>query len=342
MNPLRATALLLAIALFLGGSVGCAPRVSPASPATLKRLHQRAIPPPAKPLLNSGPAQLPFSVHLPDSPTILELPLISRFHLPAIPARINGISLPLILDTGAVNVPVLVEPRSANLAGMQPLKGVFLKGSGVGGSVRVAVGRFESIDLGNQTLFGPGFGGILLQSYTETLAGIPVRTIPLNILGLKVLHVFSFIAIDSPRNKVELGIHSPYQPAPGARSFSFEYRNDGLQVALRMENQIIHALLDTGCSSPLNFNQKDLKKIPPHSFSGSHAHSQKSMGIAGLETSQSGALREIQTGDIRIAPAAYDSTSSNTESLLGWGAFRKNRMVIDFEKKKVWIEPPFQ
>jgi hypothetical protein len=66
------------------------------------------------------------------------------------------------------------------------------------------------------------------------------------------------------------------------------------------------------------------------------------MGIAGLETSQSGILREILLGEVRIAPVAYDSTSSSTESLLGWGAFRKNRMIVDFEKKRVWIEPPFR
>lgn len=338
MTRRRLTAQIILAILGTVLLTNCTPRVSPAAPSTLKSLYSHSLPPPPKGLRTSAPARLDVSLHLPPNPTVLRLPLLSNLNLPAVPALINGLPVHLILDSGAVNVPVLVEPKSAVRLGLRPLKGAFLKGSGVGGSVKVSVGRFESVSLANHPLFGPGYAGILLQSYTETIAGIPVRTIPLNILGMKALSVFSYIAIDSPAKQVELGIHTPYQPGPGAASFDFEIRNDGLHVDLLVGATTIHALLDTGCSSPLNLTQKDVGRLPGQAIAASGARMQKSMGIAGLETSRSGTLREVRLGNIRLSPVEFDSSPSSSDSLLGWGAFRNRRIVLDFLKKRVWVE----
>lgn len=317
---------------------GCAPRVSPASPAALKKLNSRAIPPPALP--TSGRARFATPPPSPPDSEPLRLPLISNLNVPAIPARINGVSLHLILDTGAADVPVLLEIKSATKAGLNPLKGVLLKGAGVGGSVRVAVGRFESLHLANHRLLGPGLAGILLQSYSETLAGILVRSIPLNIMGMRTLRAFSYVTIDAPKNEVEIGFHAPYTPGHGETSFNFEIHKDCPRVALRIGGQTIRALFDTGCSSALSLNQNDLQKIPRQSYAKGLRRSQKSMGIAGLETSLRGTLEEVAVGPIRLAPVEFDATAADSDSLLGWGAFRNRRIVLDFKHNKVWVNSP--
>jgi hypothetical protein len=258
-------------------------------------------------------------------------------NVPAVPAQLNGAPIHLILDTGASNVPLLLEAQTAARTGVHPLKGIFLKGSGVGGSVRVGVGRFESLRLGGLVILGAGHTGILLQSYSETIAGITVRKIPLNLLGMKTLSTFSYVAIDAPRAEVEFGIHTLYAPGATERSFDFTPRKDGPRVPLQVGERTIEALLDTGCSSPLSLNGADLKKIAAENFKSPPSRPQKSMGVAGLETSRRGVLREVRIGAIRMAPVDFDSTAPGTDSILGWGAFRKHRMVLDFQRRKVWV-----
>ncbi len=325
----------LLLALLPGG---CAPSVSPASPASLKKLNQRAIPPPHPP--GSGRARTQISPCFAPASEPLRLPLISSLNVPAIPAHVNGVPMHLILDTGAADVPLLLEVKSATKAGLHPLKDVLLKGSGVGGSVRVAVGRFESLHLANHQLLGPGHAGILLQSYSQTFAGIPVRSIPLNLVGMRLLHTFSYVTIDAPENKVEIGFRSPYRPRRGEASFDFEIHNDCPRVTLEIGGQTIRALFDTGCSSALSLSQNDLQKIPWQSYPKGIRHSQKSMGIAGLETALRGTFNQVTVGNIVLGPVDFDATAADSDSLLGWGAFRTRRIVLDFKHKKVWVSAP--
>jgi hypothetical protein len=328
--------LLLLFGLLLAVLLGaCAPHVSPASAATLRKLNNRAIPPPHLP--TSGRARFNAYPHRAPHVQTLRLPLISNLNVPAIPARINGVPLHLILDTGAADVPLLLEAKSAAKAGLHPLKGVLLKGSGVGGSVRVAVGRFESLHLANHLLLGPGHAGILLQSYSQTLAGIPVRSIPLNILGMRTLQTFSYVTIDTPKKEVEIGFHTPYRPHPGEISFDFEIHNDCPRVALQIGGKTVRALFDTGCSSAVSLNQNDLCKIPAQSYAKGLRHTQKSMGIAGLETALRGTFEEVTVGPIHLKGVEFDATTADSDSLLGWGALRTRRIVLDFTHRKVWI-----
>jgi predicted aspartyl protease len=251
--------------------------------------------------------------------------------------QINGHLIPLILDTGAANVPLLLEAESAAHAKIRPLRGVYLRGSGIGGSIRVGVGQFDSLQLAGQQILGPGHAGILLQTYSETVAGIRVRNLPLNLLGMKALKHFSYVAIDGPKKQVEFGVGHPYQPATGERFFQFKIRREGPSVDLKVGDQTMQVLLDTGCSSPLSLNASDFKNIPPDFIADTPTHAQKSMGVAGLETSRRGLLKEVAVGGIRIAPISFDSTATGTDPLLGWGAFRNRRIVLDFVEHRVWV-----
>jgi len=63
------------------------------------------------------------------------------------------------------------------------------------------------------------------------------------------------------------------------------------------------------------------------------------MGVGGVEQEYVGVLREASLGSVRITPLEFDISAGSAEMLLGWLPFKQSRMTIDFERKKVWVEP---
>jgi hypothetical protein len=102
-----------------------------------------------------------------------------------IDAYLNEEPIPLIFDTGNT-FPVLLDIQTAIKSGVSTLKGSHAKGSGIGGNVNITIARFNSLRMRNTRVLGPGISGVFLQSYQNTFAGIPVRDIPLNLLGLPI------------------------------------------------------------------------------------------------------------------------------------------------------------
>ena len=317
---------------------GCAKSVSPASQKSIQQLHlntARATPREVSP---NGQLVLQYPWSLPDGAELI-LPLKAPLGVPTIDASLNEEPIPLIFDTGNT-FPVLLDIETAIKSGVSTLKGSHAKGSGIGGNVSITIARFNSIHMQNTRVLGPGVAGVFLQSYQNTFAGIPVCKIPLNLLGLPILEKFSYVSFDGANETVRLGYKRAYIPKASALCMPFTRKDGRLLLDLWIGSMKIQAFFDSGCGTSLRIPKETLDSIPKNFVLGQNVKQRKAMGVGGVEVEDVSVLREARIGNLKISPLEFDTTSSTTETLLGWGPFKNSRLTIDFVKNKIWFERP--
>ena len=316
---------------------GCAKSVSTASPSSVQKLQRNTSQPTASEISVTGELILHYPWRLaPNSELIL--PLKSPLGVPTVDAVLNQEPIPLILDTGNT-FPMLLDIRSATSAEVSTLKGISAKGSGIGGNVNVTLARFNSLQLKNKDVLGPGIAGVFLHSYRSTFAGMTVKEIPLNLLGLPVLESFSYVSFDGSNESVRLAYKKDYVPKTSALCIPFTRRDGRIWVDLWIGSKKIPAFFDSGCGTSLRIPKAILDSIPKAQLLNTNLKRRKAMGVGGVEIEDVGVLREVRLGNLKISPLEYDTTLSTTETLIGWGPFKNHRLTIDFTRNKIWFEP---
>jgi hypothetical protein len=324
-----------ALPLFLTLLTGCAQSVDRASRNTISRLQQSSVA--ADPAdFAKGQLQLRYRWQIPPG-SVFKVPMTTDLGIPSIPASINGAEVSAILDTGNA-FPILLDAASAADLSLPTIQGAKAKGTGIGGNVDVLLARYDSIGLANRRILGKGVAGIFLHSYRTTFAGVTVKEIPLNLLGLPLLEQFSSITIDAPREEITFAYKRPCQPPRQASSFPFTIEEGRMWVNLQIDGQSVRAFLDTGCGSGLRLPEKTLKQLPESALISPFLKKRKAMGVGGVEHERVGILREAILGNLRLTPLEFDTSTGGSHTLLGWLPFSKNRITIDFERRKVWVE----
>jgi len=314
----------------------CAQNVGRASRRTINKLQRDAVPPDPKEFPN-GQIQLLYQWRLREG-ALVRVALHTPLGIPAIDGSLNGNALPLILDTGNA-FPVLLDASSALNVELPAIRGASAKGTGIGGHVDVILGRYESLHFEDRPVLGRGLAGVFLHSYQKTFAGITTEAIPLNLLGLPLLEQFSSVTIDAPRQEVTFGYKRSFKPPLGAASFPFTLEGGRMWVYVKIGAQTVRAFFDTGCGSGLRIPQLILDTIPKNHVSTPRLLTRKAMGVGGVEVEHVGLLREAQVGSVRMSPLEFDTSAGSSDALLGWGPFKRHRITLDFEQKKVWVEP---
>lgn len=270
--------------------------------------------------------------------TIIRAPLDTSLGIPSIQGQIDGQETRLILDTGNA-FPMLLDASSAADIGMPTIRGAALKGTGIGGNVDVLLAQYRSLKILNQNVLGRGVAGVFLHSYRTTFAGMTINEMQLNLLGLPLLEQFSSLTVDGPRNEVVLAYKRSFQSPTGAASFPFTIEEGRMWVKIKVGSQTVRAFFDTGCGSGLRLSAAALDAIPKTAFTSPRLRKRRAMGVGGIEHEQVGVLREAELGTLRMVPLEFDTSPGSSDMLLGWLPFKQTRMTIDFEKKKVWVEP---
>ena len=335
LNSLGLANLLLSIGI-ASLVCSCAKSVSPASPSSVRKLQQHTSVPTSREVSAAGKLILQYPWRLTPG-TELSLPLKSPLGVPTVDAILNQEPIPLILDTGNT-FPVLMDIRSATRAEVSTLKGTSAKGSGIGGNVNVALARFHSLKLKDRGVLGPGIAGVFLHSYRSTFAGVTVKEIPLNLLGLPILESFSYVSFDGFDETVRLAYKKDYVPKTSALCIPFTRKDGRIWVDLWIGSKKIPAFFDSGCGTSLRIPKAILDSIPKAQILTTSLKQRKAMGVGGVEIEDVGVLREARLGNLKISPLEYDTTLSTTETLIGWGPFKNHRFTIDFTRNKIWFE----
>ncbi len=315
---------------------GCAKNVSTASPSSVKKLQRNTSQPTANEVSASGQLILKYPWRLAPG-SELTLPLKSPLGVPTVDAVLNEEPIPLILDTGNT-FPILLDIQSATKAEVSTLRGSSAKGSGIGGNVDVTLARFNSLQLRKKDVLGPGIAGVFLHSYRSTFAGINIKSIPLNLLGLPVLESFSYVSFDGFDETVRLAYKKDYTPKTSSLCIPFTRKDGRIWVDLWIGSKKITAFFDSGCGTALRIPKAILDSIPKERVLTTNLKQRKAMGVGGVEVEDVGVLREVRLGNLKISPLEYDTTLSTTETLIGWGPFKRHRLTIDFTRNKIWLE----
>lgn len=331
-RPIRSLGCLL-LPLLLGA---CAQSVGKAPSATVARLQRNTVPADPENFPN-GQLRLRYRWKLPQG-CILRLPMGTELGIPSVSGSVNGEPLPLILDTGNA-FPLLLDASSAGELGIPTIKGARARGTGIGGNVDVLMARYGSVALGGKPVLGDGVAGVFLHSYRKTFAGVTVSETPLNLLGLPLLEQFSFVTLDAPAEEVRLGFKRPYQPPATAVGVPFTVSDGRMWLVLKIAGTEVRAFFDSGCGSGLRLPEAVVRKLPKTALKSELLRKRKAMGVGGVETEQVGQLNGAYLGQVRIEPLEFDTSPGTTEALLGWAPFKKNRITIDFERRKIWVEP---
>ena len=314
----------------------CAPHVRPISTTALHRLQQHSTPHRANEF-SKGQLRLEYPVQLTPG-TILQVPLRETHQIPTISVALDSCVLPWIVVTGAAFA-VLLDSDSAARARLPVIEGAKVKGIGVGGNTDVLLGRFESLDCAGKKVLGAGIAGVLLQTYHVKFAGLPMRRMPINLLGLPFLKLFTFVTLDAPAKEAHLGYKTSFLPPKGAVSFPFQIQDGHLWVNVNIAGQSVRAFFDTGCGSSLRLPASALANLPPSAWTSSNRKKREAMGVGGVEMEEIGTLKEAFVGKVRITPVEYDTSAVCRDAMLGWGPFRNNRITLDFQRNCVWVEP---
>jgi len=326
----------LAPFLFLILLSGCVQSVDRAPRSTISLLRNNTVA--ADPLdFNKGQVRPRYQWQLQPG-SILRAPLDTKLGIPSIEGQIDGEDVRLILDTGNA-FPILLDASSAADVGIPTIRGAALKGTGIGGNVDVLLAQYKSVKIRNQKVLGRGIAGVFLHSYRTTFVGITLDDMQLNLLGLPLLEQFSSVTVDGPRKEVVLAYKRSFQPPARAASFPFTIEDGRMWIKIKIGDQTIRAFFDTGCGSGLRLSAAALAAIPQSSLATPRLRKRRAMGVGGIEHEQVGVLREAELGSLRMVPLEFDTSVSSNEMLLGWLPFKQTRMTIDFEKKKVWVEP---
>jgi hypothetical protein len=309
----RLSKLFIPLACIANAAIlsGCAKTVSSASQKSIQRLHLNTAKATPREVSSSGQLILQYPWFLPDG-TELILPLKSPLGVPTIEAHLNEEPIPLIFDTGNT-FPVLLDIQTAIKSGVTTLKGSHAKGSGIGGNVNITIARFNSLRMRNTRVLGPGISGVFLER-------------------------FSYVSFDGLNETVRLGYKRAYAPKTSALCIPFTRRDGRLWMDLWIGSMKIQAFFDSGCGTSLRIPKETLDSIPKNLVLSQSIKQRKAMGVGGVEVEDVGVLREAKIGNLKISPLEFDTTSSTTETLLGWGPFKNSRLTIDFVKNKIWFE----
>lgn len=317
--------------------VGCAQSVDRVSHGTVRLLEQHSVA--ADPAdFDKGQVRPRFRWQIRPG-TVVRASMSTELGIPCLEGKINGEETPLILDTGNA-FPVLLDAGSAMDVGLHTLRGMSAKGTGIGGNVDVMLGQFESLEMGGHRLLGRGVAGIFLHSYSTTFAGMRVKDMKLNLLGLPLLEQFSSVTVDAPRNQILFAYKRPFVPPANAASFPFTIEDGRMWITLSIGNQSVRAFFDTGCGSGLRLTSEILASLPKSVFASTYLKKRRAMGVGGVEMERVGVFKEATLDTLRMRPLEFDTSPGSRDVLLGWLPFSQNRMTIDFEKKRIWVEAP--
>lgn len=330
------SSLLLLITCLL---TGCAHSVDKAPRSTISLLRNNTVA--ADPLDFEKGQVRPRYVWKIAPGTIIRAPMDTSLGIPSIDGRIDGRDTRLILDTGNA-FPILLDATSAAAIGLPTIRGGALKGTGIGGNVDVLLAQYKSVSLQNHNILGRGVAGVFLHSYRTTFAGMTVNELQLNLLGLPLLEQFSSLTIDGPGNEVVLAYKRSFIPPRAAASFPFSIQDGRLWVKIKIGTQSVKAFFDTGCGSGLRLSRSALETLPETALTSTRLRKRKAMGVGGVEQEHVGVLQEAEIGSVRMIPLEFDTSAASRDNLLGWLPFKQSRITIDFEKKKVWVEPSAQ
>jgi hypothetical protein len=169
------------------------------------------------------------------------------------------------------------------------------------------------------------------------------------LIGLQILQAFKYVMFDNISKEVEFSPRKIFEPAHPQlwKSYPFVIKkksndNDAIFVTMAVAGQDVQLYLDTGSGGGLRLNEQIWEKlrgkIPINKLKNGNFRTAFLENIA----CKKGAVKELDIGGRTIKNVEIvvfpDDNPTNLQTLLGMKYFRDTIIVLDFQRKLLWVK----
>jgi predicted aspartyl protease len=264
------------------------------------------------------------------------VPVVLRGGVPLVPARVDGETVLLILDTGGERS-VLTEAAVRRLH-LPRLAGAMTRVVGIGGSSVQSDARSSTLSIGGIAL---GERAVVVADAAPVLRGL----LPDGRLGVDVLSHYD-VDLNLPGGQMILyRARDCAEQGPGWASGSVAVAPDArglLFMPMRVDGQELGALVDTGAER----TSISLSAAARLGLSGAVLANDPAVAVEGA--ARGGAVaylhrfREVAAGKLRLRNrelAVAPLPGFASDALLGTDVFRQHRVLLSWASGAVWFSP---
>ncbi len=267
------------------------------------------------------------------------VPMVEAYHeLPGLEMRLNGKqTVKMLADTGA-QLCILDAASVLDGGGRTYVPGhISVSVTGIGGNEEAWLARFDHASIGDIEL--KSFTTLVRRQKTLVRFGpVPMRTMPINLLGCPVFLAFDHVTFDYPRHQFVFSGHTPFTPPKGAQRIPLTARGQLLYVPLRIGSKTVEAMVDTGAKDQIFLNSKTVRKLGLHGSVASGGH-YRAIGLGGETAGRQFSVPLVFLGDMPIRNVTVDTAESEAwQARIGSELLSRWKVTFDFRGDAMWVE----
>ncbi len=342
---LRQLCSLVLGAAFALASAGCAYKSAPVGVMTERRLLAAKLTDAQfGGVSTDGGRSMRFSVFegsLPVEPFSVRM-IESYRDLPGLSVTLNGRhKVNMLADTGAQ---LCIFDANSVLAGKGRTyvpANLNVSVTGIGGNEDAWLARFEHADIGGIEL--RDFTGLVRRNKTTVRYGpLPMRNMPINLLGCPVFLAFDHVTFDYPAKRFYFSGHTAFQPPASAWRIPLTIESQLLYVPLRIGSRTVAAMVDTGAKDQIFLSTRTVKKLGLTALAESGG-TYRAIGLGGETSGRQFKLPLAFLGEVPVRDLTVDTAESTSwDARIGSDLLSRWKTTFDFRNRAMWVEPPRQ
>jgi len=185
--------------------------------------------------------------------------------------------------------------------------------------------------------------------WERRLLGLPLRKEKNFFLGLKLLGIFQYVLLDGVEKEVEFSLNNPFEPDKPEEwtTYDFvikedEYGTERMMIDIPIAGNSMPLFFDTGSGAGLLLSAERWEAISDKVIVKKFKNSKKNNSWIGWFKCRKAIVskldilgRTIKNAEVLILP---ENSPLKVKGLLGMEYFQDTVMVLDFERKLLWIK----
>ncbi len=271
----------------------------------------------------------------------VRVPMSKRFRgLPGLEVRLNDRhTVNMLADTGAQLS--ILDARTVLAARGRVFisPGTDFTVTGIGGSEKAWIARFDHADIGSLRLHA--FTTLVRRQKTVSqFAGMGIGGVPINLLGCPVFLGFAFVTFDYPAGEFVFSAGTAFKPSLGARAVPFRVEDQLVYVPLRIGRRVIEAVVDTGAKDEIFLSTTTVRSLGIQARAANGGY-YRAAGLGGETSGRQFSLPLAFLDGIPLRDVTVDTADSDAwAARIGSDLLERWRVTFDFRRSVLWFEAP--
>ncbi|HCN28767.1 MAG TPA: hypothetical protein DIT64_08355 [Verrucomicrobiales bacterium] len=257
---------------------------------------------------------------------------------PVFTARVNGMEVPVILDTGAAST--MLHAATALRSGVRilELKAGVVAMQGVIGQEQARIGLMRQLEIGGWKLEGQPCLVRMHENRVPQEDGEPHNLLGFDLLARHCSHV----TLDYPKQQAVFAFGGLYQPQRGVHTAraTFETRLGAPFITAASGGKTWQAVVDTGSFNGVEISQEVAEMLGVEK-QGRPVEGIVLVSVGGTVTSEKAGLRTVRLEEARLFGETWRGAQvdiSPGPPRVGGFFLKDYRVTFDFRRRCVWLE----